>query len=164
MFNFTINAAAATNNADSFNSSKALETIDNLLDIAAKEGRWYTEWNSFSANDTKEVRQRIRFHYEALGFHITETCQGFRIGFLDAKEETHARDFYNRVAAIMDGRIETLGTRIQEFIEKVSNDGYHMAQFKLSKEESEIVSIIKNKLDEAGFKATLKDSNLTVSW
>ena len=163
MFRFEITANAAANNADSTNSAKALDVIDKLLEKESTAGHWYAEWNSFSADDNKEVRQRIRFHYESLGFNVTETCQGFRIGFLDAKEETHARDYYNRVAAIMDERINALGSQIQESIKRNSESGSHSVLFKVT-EKPEIVSIIKSKLEDAGFKVTLKDDVITVIW
>lgn len=63
----------------------------------------------------------------------------------------------------MDGRIEALGSNIQKSIERVSNEGFHSIAYKLTKEDSEIIDIIKSKLIEAGFKVTLRDE-LTISW
>ena len=164
MFQFTVSAKNAANNADNVNSAKALSVIDKLLEKAATNGKWYAEWSSFSADDTKEVRRRIRVHYEGLGFNITDTYQGFRIGFIDSKEGTRARDFYDKAAAIMDSRVESLGSHIQKSIETNSNEGYHSVRFKVSTEDAEIIGFIKNKLTEAGFKVTLEDNTLTIVW
>jgi hypothetical protein len=65
----------------------------------------------------------------------------------------------------MDGRIEALGNRIQNHINKASNAGYHMVEFKLTREELEIISILKTELEELGFKIILENKDcFRIKW